>query len=526
MKEPFVNSFGEIEWHNISKALKIALTQKVSGKRKLAEWHWGKRCYVSYIGTVEQIERILKLLKSHNVNLQVNKRSDWFNKSPDELIEEIRKQRWEMSRAEEYAKDLPGKVPAGATSFQLAGASYVFHTKRCIIADPYSEDRLAEVLVGLDKSQEYPALLICREKDRASRIEEIKRYATEIVIYDLQESTRLLPQKSKQYIFLLTYSNIENGINMLLDKHDYYTVIADHIEEIRDASQNNSNFTHTQRLVRRIKRRFLLTDQLISGKPQHFEVPIKLLGIWNELDKALQTFIESPKDLLDMGQTSTHWLEHRRQIGEIYHWLRSSGHMLKRSPDIGFEPNEIFDTVKCSPALPEWVKQNSKNANMSVPRYVGLCKAKDIVARVMKYLADHPKHRILIVAHHNDVVEFLRKEFDVPELPTIYGKERAKGARQKIANKARLAKQGIVIILAQDINLDWDIGPIDMIFFAEMRNTYDVQKALRKRIIKRYPDHSFSITYFMTYRESNLDPNAKVRKNISKQMEEQDLHHP
>ncbi len=513
-----INTYGEIEWHNISEELRKALTNRESGKRPLAEWHRRKKCYISYFETVEQIENILLLIKEHNVTLDVNQRFDLFNSSPNELIEEIRKQRREMSQAEEDAKDSLGRQ---LTRFQLAGASYVFHTKRCIIADPHSADRLAAVLIGLEKLQEYPALLICREKDRSTRIEQIKQYATGTTIYDLQESTKMPSKKSKKHIFLLTYSKLEDGINILLGNHDYYTVIADHIEEMRDASQDNSTFINTQTLVLGRKRRFLLTDRLISGKPQHFEVPIKLLDIWNELDKELQTFIANPKDLLDMGQTSTPWLKRRRRVAEIYDWLRS-GYMVKRSPDIGLEPNEIFKTVECSPELPERIKRKNKNENMGVPRYVGLCKAKDILAKIMKYLAEHPEHRILIVAHHNDVVEFLRKGFGIPEPPTVYGKERIKGARQKNANKARLIKQGIVMVLAQDIDLDWYIGPIDMIFFAEMRNTYEIQSALRKRLKKYHPNHEFSITYFMTHKTSYLDSNAKVRKSVSKQMEERD----
>ena len=317
-------------------------------------------------------------------------------------------------------------------------------------------------------------------------------------------------KKGSDPIFLLTYSNLQSGSDRIRGK-DYYTMIVDRMDKMRNPS--GKAFKKIMELIRIRQYRFLLTDQLISKSPRDFEVPMRLLEIWDELDDELRAFIRtSQKDPLDFNQSATIWLRRRAILRKTYRVLRT-GYMVNRGRDSGLGPNEKFQTVICAQTLPNRYKQ--KEDKMSTPRYIGLCKAENVVAKIKAYLEAYPAQRMLIIAHHNDVVAFLKDAFGTQ---AIYGKIHPIETRQEIANQALLKKQGIILILAQDIEPAWDIGPVDMIFFAEMRDTYHVQRRLKKHLKKSYPNHPFSVTYFMTYQESDGDSNAKVRKNISKQM--------
>lgn len=142
----FGNGYGEIEWITMSGALEQELKKREPGKEKIAHWHWGKERYISYPETIEQIEHVQRLLKKHQVGLRENKKFDWLNTSPTELIDQVRKQRSEMSIADKYRGDLPRRLSFAPSEFQLAGSLYAFHTRRCIIADSYAEDRRVEAL--------------------------------------------------------------------------------------------------------------------------------------------------------------------------------------------------------------------------------------------------------------------------------------------------------------------------------------------------------------------------------------------
>ena len=506
----FGNGYGEIEWITMSGALEQELKKREPGKEKLATWHWGKERYISYPETIEQIEHVQRLLKKHQVGLRENKKFFWLNTSPTELIDQVRKQRSEMSIADKYRGDLPRRLSFAPSEFQLAGSLYAFHTRRCIIADSYAEDRRAEALIATKNLKGYPVLIICREEDREIWKKDIKRCTTGVSIYDLQQSSSIPFKKGSDTVFLLTYSNLQGGSERIRGR-DYYTMIVDRMDKMRNPS--GKTFKKIMELIRIRQYRFLLTDQLISKSLRDFEVPMRLLGIWDELDNELRGFIRtSQKDPLDFNQSATIWLRRRALLRKTYHVLRI-GYMVNRGRDSGLGPNEKFQTVICTQTLPNRYKKEEDK--MSTPRYIGLCKVENVVAKIKAYLEAYPAQRTLIIAHHNDVVAFLKDAFATP---AIYGKIHSVETRQEIANQALLKKQGIILILAQDIEPAWDIGSVDMIFFAEMRNTYYVQRRLKKHLKKSYPNHPFSVTYFMTYQENDVDANAKVRKNISKQM--------
>jgi len=113
-----------------------------------------------------------------------------------------------------------------------------------------------------------------------------------------------------------------------------------------------------------------------------------------------------------------------------------------------------------------------------------------VVRQIKAYLLEHPEEKILIIAHHNAVIEYLIEELNTP---AIYGKVQSEEKRKELRRQFREEKSGAVLILAQDIlppelgdetekesarEMDDELDRVDTIFFAEMRNTTAVQDRL------------------------------------------------
>ncbi len=527
-QEAKTNDFGETELREISEELRNILKSK-----GLAIWNWGKECLVSNPKTTKDIKDVRRLFKKHSVRYQANKNFDWLNDSPKELIEKARLQREIMSRAENYAGDLPKRM--AASEFQLAGALYAFHARRCLITDLDSRDRRAEALIALENLNEYPVLLVCREMNRTRWIEEIQRRIKDVEIYDFKENTGPLPEGKGKYIFLLTYANSEKKARLLqrregrLKKHPYFTVIVDHADYLRNAKKTKFNALWRLCEGNMQRCRLVLTDRPMSSSKKDLEAPLKLLGLWDDLDKELQGVIDgSSRDPVDEQRSSFFEIDQDRLARKLYHELRATC-MVRRAEDYGLQVREEKRFTKCSSILPKKVlgeRRKQKNtAEMSNAHWTGLCKAADIVKQIKAYRLEHPGEMLLIIAHHNAVIEYLKAELNIP---AIYGKVQSEEKRKELRRRFREAKAGAALILAQDIllpelgnetdkegteKLDAGFGNIDTIFFAEMRNTTAVQDRLEVHLLKGHPERHLNVFHLVHYRDSNIDPDSTYRES-------------
>lgn len=295
------NAFAEIEWRGISKALKYELKNK-----HLAIGHWGKGCLISTPKTAKNITDVHPLLKNPDVVYLAHENFDWLNENPEKLIKKIRLQREAMSRAEHYDGDLIKKM--NASEFHLAGALYAFHARCCIIADLDSRDRRAEALIALENLNEYPALLVCREMHRKYWVDEIQRRIKDVEIYDFKENKVSLPEGKGKHIFLLTYANLKEKAPILqrkkprskLKKHPYFTIIVDRADYLQNTQSPTFKMLHKLSNNKMQRCRLVLTDRPMSSSKKDLEVSLKLLGLWDGLDKKLQRLIEkSPRDPAD-----------------------------------------------------------------------------------------------------------------------------------------------------------------------------------------------------------------------------------
>lgn len=486
-----INRFGEIFWGYLPQEL---YREREKLQLGLRDWHTGNR-YVTWPESLEKIEQVARFVQRHG--LEVRSKIGLSLNLPQALMEYFFSKRIEMSWAEDLQPEkLERPFPANLTPFQLAGADYAAHTHCCFIADIQAIDRRAAALGAIDQADAYPCVLVLPKSEREAWIEQCRDILPLTEILNLVDANERTPKKS---IWLVEYSQLEQCYFPFW--LPYQAVIIDHADLIKNPASIRSQ--KVAELARPASYRFLLTDFPVNLSPADLREPLQILGKQDSFAD-LQNFltVESP-DPLDATASSLLWYKRQQKLEQLYRSLRATC-LVRRGNDPGLQIRRQVENVKLT-RFPEKFKPGDVKSCL---RELGLQKAAGVIDWLWKFIPQTPG-KILIVAHHNDVVEALATGLN---LPAIYRK--VGEAERGLHWKDFLALDGPrALVLSAKAALPDSLSGITALVLVEFQFTPQLLSNLVSRILGQDPQAALSIQH-LAASESILDQQALDRLEL------------
>ncbi len=490
---PSINDFGEIDWSFQSKEL----VQEVS-QLGLASYDWYARAYVTSPVSIHLVDQLIGFARRKGVVIHPNPKLGLSLADPQGLIEHYFWSRLELSECDAYSGSLARPLNQSLSDYQKAAVLYAVHTRCCFIADPDAGDRQIEALAAVHQVQGYPSVLVCREQERADWLAQIRAYLPETIqALDACEVNAGTPAQS---IWLLDYHDLEQGAGLPADAPRYHSVIVDHAHFVKNAEANRTQVVAA--LARKVRYRFLVTDFPVNLAPSDLKEPLEILGKAGEFH-GLADFLNlsGPDPLLNREMVRSA-AEHQRKLAMLYQQLRSTC-LVRRAADPGLRSQNHIHPIELGP-IPARINEETVFSDL---RRFGLQKVTQAITWLRKFLQDRPG-KVLIFAHHNDVVEEISTALDIP---AVYGKI---SEEQRALLAAALASPtGLpALIVANDVELAWDLGQVDAIVLVELLLTPRQLYGIVDHLLPADATHSLPIHYL--YARDVLDWDALTRLNL------------
>jgi hypothetical protein len=393
-----INRFGEIFWGYLSSDL---YREREKLQLGLRDWHTGNR-YVTWPESLEKIEMVIGFVQRHQ--LEVRSKIGISLEQPQALMEYFFSKRIEMSWAEDpQPEKLTHPFPINLTPSQMAAADYATHTHCCFIADIQAVDRRAAALGAIEQADAYPCILVLPKTEREAWIEQCCDILPSTEVLNLVDANDRTPKKS---IWLVEYSQLEQfHFPFWLP---YQSVIIDHADFIKNPDAKRSQ--KVAGLARPAKYRFLLTDFPVNLSPADLREPLRILGKQDSFAD-LQSFLAAePPDPLDASTSSFLLYKRQQKLEHLYRCLRATC-LVRRGNNPGLQIRRQVENVKTTQLPEKFQPGEIKNCL----RELGLQKTAGVIEWLWKFV---PKiqGKILIVAHHNDVVEALSAGLNIPAI--------------------------------------------------------------------------------------------------------------
>ena len=164
-------------------------------------------------------------------------------------------------------------------------------------------------------------------------------------------------------------------------------------------------------------------------------------------------------DPLDTREFLSSNTEYHTRLAKLYRQIRRTC-LVRRANETGLRLHEhIYQiNLKSIPA------HNNSDDVLSDLRYLVLHKTEQAIAWLRRFLAQNPG-KVLIFAHHSDVVEELVAALN---LPAIYGKAPDKDQRCSIAACFIHPEGSQALIVTSDVELAWHLSPVSALVFVEL----------------------------------------------------------
>lgn len=448
---PHIDDFGEINWRYQPRELVRELSRLC-----LASYDWAAKAYITQPVTVALVQEVTAFARRHDLTIHPNREYNLSIEQPQALVDYFFLKRLELSQSDSFPADLGKPLQQPLTPYIKAAVVYAVHARNCFIADPDLHDRQLAALAAVHQVQGYPCVLVCREQERDAWQVLITRYLPpEIQFLEAGAVDCLTPAPS---IWRLDYRSLERGGSLPPDAPSYFSVIVDHAHFIKNPQAQRTR--RVAAIARRVNYRFLVTDFPVNLSPVDLREPLHILGKQSEfdtLDRFLEQVTANPLDNREIQYTSN--TTYQRKLSALYRKLRATC-LVRRADDPGLRSQEHIQRIEPGPP-PERIDPEDIHSEL---RRLGLQKVNSAINWLRRFLAGHPG-KVLVVAHHNDVVEEIAA---VMNIPTIYGKIADEDQRREIA--ANLASPDGVqaLVVAGDVELGWDLGMVSALVFVEL----------------------------------------------------------
>lgn len=377
-----LSQYGDIIWESDSKET----------KPPGARWSPFYKRWIISPSTTARTSKALEWLKTRGLSLPGEAQS------ADELVEDFQMARIALSQEVHPREPILDGV---LDPFHQAGALYAALVGQCIIADPLPEDRRMAALGAFHRLGHKTCIIVCHRKDRPTWEQDIQQVFKKAVIRDL-----IGEESAAAGFWMVDYETLqqESAIKFptLSEKP---LIIVDHAEHLKYSPSSANEESRRSRHVRALAK---MVHDLILLTALPFNVhPSDLRGLLNVLDKysqlhPVQKWLQDrslPGDALSKNDAST-----------LFSALRATC-MVRRGDLAGALPKREYIAIRD-------LTDDELAVAASAMHQLGLAKI-DGALNWFKYFPTIHIGKVLVVAHHNRVVEGLAAGLGAP---SIYSK--------------------------------------------------------------------------------------------------------
>jgi len=444
--------------------------------------------------SVEQVQKAVVFARDWGLEIEPNVDLGLSVEEPEALVAYFYANRLAMSMAEMPLGKAATSTRKPLSPFFEAGVQYATQTQRCFIADPEESDRQIVALASVDQLDAYPCVLVCREEERKSWIQQIQTYLPEDLQILIGDEIGLHPPTRS--IWVIDYRDLAQDIQMPLLTP--VSVIVDHAHFIKNPLAKRTKWVVD--LVRGVKYRFLVTDFPVNISPSDLSEPLQILGKLTEFDKLGDFLKQASPNPLDNRGVNIKGTTYERKLAALYRKLRWTC-LVRRCYDPGLRSAEHLQHITLS-KIPEGFFAGEIRSDL---RYFGLQKVTSATVWLDGFLNRNPG-KVLVFAHHNDVVEELSAALDIP---AIYGKVTDEKKRASLAAEFADPDGIHALIVASDVELTWPLGQVAALVFVELLITPRQFYGMIDHLLG--PDAVRSIPVHFLYAGHSLDWEALKR---------------
>lgn len=414
----------------------------VKAARKIPGARWDGKGAKAWKAPLEAINPVLEFAERFNISLDGDREKLY------ELRDEVnaeRHRRLELSRAEDADVEIAGLAGA-LRPFQRAGVMYAAETKRCFIADQMGLGKTIQALAALEYMHErgeraFPAVVVAPPSlvlNWRFEIEKFFPHRTTSIVTGRKE----FPEEEADYL-IVGWSNIHTWSKKLVG-YQSYIFDESHAAKNPDAQRTKA----ARKMARKAPHVFLLTGTPIKSRPAEYASQLQIIdqlrqfggkwpfliryagafkdqwGQWNikgssnleELNERLRStcFIRRTKSqvLHDLAPDESAVIhvapdekvmkEYRQAEEDIATFMAERAAMIAQ--ELGLAPHAAAVRARIR------AESNEHLVRLGVlRRLAGLAKLDAIRDWVQTHIDEGSK--VVIAAHHRDVVDVLADEF-------------------------------------------------------------------------------------------------------------------
>jgi hypothetical protein len=177
---------------------------------------------------------------------------------------------------------------------------------------------------------------------------------------------------------------------------------------------------------------------------------------------------------------------------------------VRRANETGLRSHEHIYQINLK-SIPAHINSDDVLSDL---RYLGLQKTEQVIAWLRRFLAQNPG-KVLIFAHHNDVVEEVAAALYPP---AIYGKAPDEDQRRSIAACFIHPEGSQALIVASDVELAWHLAPVSALVFVELWITPRQLYGFLDHILGQ--DEIRTLLVHLLYVKDTLDDDALKRLDL------------
>jgi hypothetical protein len=134
---------------------------------------------------------------------------------------------------------------------------------------------------------------------------------------------------------------------------------------------------------------------------------------------------------------------------------------------------------------------------------IGVKKINGAIGWLHSFLCQHPG-KTIIFAHHNDVLERIAATLNIP---AYYGKTGSEKQRNKIMQDFRDIPECQALMIANDVEIEWDFPEVNQIVYVEMPRSLSKYENLLNRV----SNHEKLVSVYFLVSENVLDKRVQCR---------------
>jgi hypothetical protein len=440
-----ISKYGDILWGApASEALKAS---------KIAHYSRFYRSWITSPYNLAQVRQVVEFAKAHNLVLPFEEQER------EQVVNRFYQQRIALSREPALQASILPKV---LTPFQQVAALYAALVGQSLIADPEAEDRRMAALGAAYRMRHETILIVCRRTERDVWVRDITRVFPKAVIQEF-----IGAKSATAGFWMVAYEDLQTRARPDFPKMENKRalLIVDHAEYLKRVGSTITDYgtqaeswrSHwVRKLALRVYDRILLTEMPVNLHTLDLRGLLDVLGT-SPMFTALGNWFDQKRQAEDLG----------RDPSELSTLLRATC-MVRRAELPYLEP--VFQHIPVRALTVE------ENLNVTSPLHrLGVSKDRGALEWLRDFLKT-AKGKVVVVAHHNRVVEALSEGLGIP---AIYGKT-STGTRERFLADFCDPAGSRVLVLSDDVPVPENLPRLWAVVLVELLNSPLEQFALAK----------------------------------------------